>query len=108
MKKARATKSSGNVFADIGLPNAATHSIKADLVLRIAARIKSKGLTQAKAASLLGLAQPDVSKLLRGHFAGYTYERLFGYLNALGERVSIEVSEAKNKKDARLALEMMD
>jgi predicted XRE-type DNA-binding protein len=108
MKKARATKSSGNVFADIGLPNAAEHSIKADLVLRIAARIKSKGLTQAKAALLLGLAQPDVSKLLRGHFAGYTYERLFGYLNALGERVSIEVSEAKNKKDARLALEMMD
>jgi len=51
------------------------------------ARIKSKGLTQAKAASLLGLAQPDVSKLLRGHFAGYTYDRLFGYLNALGERV---------------------
>jgi predicted XRE-type DNA-binding protein len=66
MKKARATKSSGNVFADIGLPNAAEHSIKADLVLRIASRIKSKGLTQAKAASVLGLAQPDVSKLLRG------------------------------------------
>jgi predicted XRE-type DNA-binding protein len=108
MKKARATKSSGNVFADIGLPNAAEHSIKADLVLRIAARIKSKGLTQAKAAALLSLAQPDVSKLLRGHFAGYTYERLFGYLNALGERVSIEVSEAKTKKDARLELEMTD
>jgi predicted XRE-type DNA-binding protein len=108
MKKTRATKSSGNVFADIGLPNAAEHSIKADLVLRIAARIKSKGLTQVKAASLLGLAQPDVSKLLRGHFAGYTYERLFSYLNALGERVSIEVSEAKTKKDAKLQLEMTD
>ena len=73
MKKVRVTKSSGNVFADIGLPNATEHSIKADLVLRIAARIRSKGLTQAKAASLLGLAQPDVSKLLRGHFAGYAY-----------------------------------
>ncbi|MEH2521132.1 putative XRE-type DNA-binding protein [Bradyrhizobium sp. AZCC 1610] len=60
--KVRVTKSSGNVFADIGLPNAAEHSIKADIVLRIAARIKSKGLTQAKAASLLGLAQPDVPK----------------------------------------------
>jgi hypothetical protein len=45
MKKVRVTKSSGNVFADIGLPNAAEHSIKADIVLRIAARIKSKGLT---------------------------------------------------------------
>ena len=106
--KVRVTKSSGNVFADIGLPNAAEHSIKADLVLRIAARIKSKGLTQAKAASLLGLAQPDVSKLLRGHFAGYTYDRLFGYLNALGEKVCIEISEAKTRKGARLELEMTD
>ena len=42
------------------------------------------------------------------YIAGYTYERLFGYLNALGERVSIEVSEAKTKKDARLELEMTD
>ena len=106
--KVRVTKSSGSVFADIDLPNAAEHSIKADIVLRIAARIKSKGLTQAKAASLLGLAQPDVSKLLRGHFAGYTYDRLFGYLNALGEKVCIEISEAKTKKDARLKLEMAD
>jgi predicted XRE-type DNA-binding protein len=80
-------------------------SIKADLVLGIAALIKSKGLTQAKAAALLGLAQPDISKLLR-NFAGYTYDRLFSYLNALGEKVRIEVSEAKTKKEARLELEM--
>lgn len=104
--KIKVTKSSGNVFADIGLPNAAEHSIKADIVLHIAARIKSKGLTQAKAAALLGLAQPDVSKLLRGHFAGYTYDRLFGYLTALGEKVCIEISEAKTKKGARVELEM--
>jgi predicted XRE-type DNA-binding protein len=81
---------------------------KRTFLLRIAARIKSKRLTQAKAAALLGLAQPDVSKLLRGHFAGYTYDRLFGYLNALGEKISIEVSEAKTRKEARLELEMTD
>jgi predicted XRE-type DNA-binding protein len=105
-KKVRVTKSRGNMFADISLPNAAEHSIKADLVIAIAARIKSRGLTQAKAASLLGLAQSDVSKLLRGHFAGYSYERLFGYLIALGRRVRIEISEAKVKKEARLELEI--
>jgi len=104
--KTKVTKSSGNVFADIGLPNAAAHAIKADLVIAIAARIKSKGLTQAKAASLLGLAQPDVSKLLRGHFVGHSFERLFGYLNALGGKVRIEVSEAKTKNEARLELKM--
>ncbi len=106
--KVRVTKSSGNGFADIGLADAAAHSIKADLVLRIATRIKSKGMTQAKAASLLGLAQPYVCKLLRGHFAGYADNRLFGYLNALGEKVSIEVSEAKTRIEARLELEMTD
>ena len=108
MKKVKVTKSSGNVFADIGLSNAVEHSIKADLVIAIAARIKSKGLTQAKAASLLGLAQPDVSKLLRGHFTGHSFERLFGYLNVLGEKVRIKVTEAKTKKEARLELELSE
>ena len=55
------------MFADIDLHNAVKHSIKADLVMAIAARIKSRGLTQVEAASLLGLSQSDVSKLLRGH-----------------------------------------
>ena len=105
-KKVRVTKSSGNVFADISLPNAAEHSIKADLVTAIAARIKSWGLTQVEAASLLGLTQSDVSKLLRGQIAGHSYERFFGYLTALGKKVRIEVSEARTKKQARLELEM--
>jgi len=63
---------------------------------------QSKGLTQAKAASLLGLAQPDVSKLLRGHFAGYTYDRLFGYLNAW-VRSLYRISEAKPRKTPGLS-----
>lgn len=106
MKKPASTKSSGNVFADLGLPNADEHLIKAEIALGIAARIKSKGLTQAQASKLIGLAQPDVSKLLRGQFSGYSYERLFGFLVALGERVKIEVSDAKTKKQARVELEM--
>lgn len=104
--KEKVVKSSGNVFADIGLPNAEAHSVKADLVIAIGDIVRAKGLTQAQAAARLGLAQPDVSKLLRGQFSGYTYDRLFSYLNALGEKVRIEVSEAKNKKEARLELEL--
>jgi predicted XRE-type DNA-binding protein len=104
--KIKSTKSSGNVFADIGLPNADEHFVKAEIVLGIAARIKSKGLTQAEASKLIGLAQPDVSKLLRGHFTGYSFERLFGFLTALGERVKIEVSVARTKKEARVELEL--
>src|SRR6266478_8679467 len=104
-KKIKSTKSSGNVFADLGLPNAEEHLVKADMVIAIASLIKSKGLTQAQASKLIGLAQPDVSKLLRGHFTGYSFERLFGFLTALGERVKIEVSVAKSKKEARVELE---
>jgi predicted XRE-type DNA-binding protein len=105
-KKIKSTKSSGNVFADLGLPNADEHLVKADLVLAIAARIKEKKMTQAEVSGLIGLAQPDVSKLLRGHFTGYSFERLFGFLTALGDNVKIAVSPAKSGKQARLELEL--
>jgi predicted XRE-type DNA-binding protein len=71
--KVKSAKSSGNVFTDLGLPNADEHLIKADIVIAIAERIKTKRLTQAEASKLIGLAQPDVSKLLRGHFTGYSF-----------------------------------
>ena len=100
------TKSSGNVFADIGLPDSDEHMVKAEIVMGIASQIKAKKLTQAEAAKLMGLAQPDVSKLLRGQFAGYSFERLFGYLKALGNNVEIKVVTAKRKKRGHLQLEM--
>ena len=67
-KKIKSTKSSGNVFADLGLPKADEHLIKADIVLALADRIKAKRITHAEVSKLIGLAQPDMSKLLRGHF----------------------------------------
>jgi predicted XRE-type DNA-binding protein len=105
MSKARSTKSSGNVFADIGVPNAGEHLAKADLVIGIAALIRSKGLSQTAAAKLIGVAQPDVSRLMRGHFEGFSYDRLFEVLNALGENIRVVVSDAKSKKDAKLEFE---
>jgi predicted XRE-type DNA-binding protein len=106
MKKPASTKSSGNVFADIGLPDAEVNLLKADLIINIAELIKEKGLTQAQAARIMGLAQPDVSKLTRGYFAGFSYERIFGFLTALGENVTIRVGAAKTKKQARVQLEL--
>jgi predicted XRE-type DNA-binding protein len=106
-RKPKSRKSSGNVFADLGLPNADEHLIKADIVIAIADIIKAKGLTQAEASKLIGLAQPDVSKLLRGHFTGYSFERLFGFLTALGENVKIAVSPARTKNQARVELELI-
>jgi len=105
MGKARSTKSSGNVFADIGVPDAEEHLAKADLVIGIAAIIKSKGLSQTAAAKLVGIEQPDMSRLMRGHFEGFSYDRLFGILNALGENVRIVVSEAASGSEAILEFE---
>jgi predicted XRE-type DNA-binding protein len=106
MKRPVSTKSGGNVFADIGLPDADVSLLKADLIIGITDLIKKKGLTQSQAAKVMGLAQPDVSKLMRGHFAGFSYERIFGCLTALGENVTIKVTEAPNKKRARVELEL--
>src|SRR5215475_9794340 len=94
-------RSSGNVFKDIGLPDADEHAIKADIVIRIAKLIEMKGLSQSKAAALTGIAQPDLSKLLRGHFAGFSMDRLVQAILALGSDVEIRVKKPTSKRRGR-------
>ncbi len=89
--RVRVERGSGNVFADLGLPNADLALAKAELVQRIRHVIAERKLTQAKAADLLGLDQPKVSALVRGRVEGYSIDRLFRLLNALGQRVEITV-----------------
>ena len=80
----RVERSSGNVFADIGIPNPDLALAKAELVQRIRDVIKERNLTQARAAELLGLDQPKVSALVRGRVNGYSIDRIFRFLNVLG------------------------
>ena len=87
------TRSSGNVFADAGLPDADTQLVKAQLVSRIDAIIRERGLSQREAARILDVAQPDLSNLMRGRFRGYSIERLMRMLTALDCDVSIVVAE---------------
>jgi predicted XRE-type DNA-binding protein len=84
-------KSSGNVFADIGLPDAADHLVKAKLVFKIDMLMRERGLRQVDAATLFGVKQPDVSKMLRGDFRQFSVERLMRFLVALGQDVEIVV-----------------
>lgn len=84
-------KSSGNVFADIGLPDAADHLVKAKLVFKIDTLMRERGLKQIEAAALFGVKQPDVSKMLRGDFRQFSVERLMRFLVALGQDVEIVV-----------------
>ena len=88
---------SGNVFADIGLPNAEQHLIKAHLVFKIAAVIEERGLTQMQAAQVLGIGQPQLSEMLRGQFSRSSVEKLLRHLVALGQDVEIAIkSPASN------------
>ena len=87
--------SSGNVFADLGLPGAGEHLVKAGLVVRIDRIIRQRKLTQAAAAELMGIDQPKVSAMLAGQFRGYSVERLMRFLVALGHDVEIVVKPRK-------------
>jgi predicted XRE-type DNA-binding protein len=90
------TESSGNVFTDLELPDADELYAKSLLSILIARTIRDRGLTQAEAARLLGTTQPKISDLFRGRLSGFSLERLFRYLNALGRSVRIQVSESKS------------
>ncbi len=85
----------GNIFADLGLPDAGEHLIKAGLVIRIDRIIRQRKLTQAAAAQLMGIDQPKVSAMLSGQFRGYSVERLMRFLVALGNDVEIVVKPRK-------------
>jgi predicted XRE-type DNA-binding protein len=82
---------SRNVFKDIGVPKAEEHLGKAQLVFKIDAILKTRGLKQVEAAALFGVRQPDVSKMLRGEFRQFSVERLLRFLVALDQDVEIIV-----------------
>jgi predicted XRE-type DNA-binding protein len=99
-KKIRYEVGSGNVFTDIGLPNAEEHLIKAQLVYKIDVLMKARKLNQTEAAELFGVKQPDVSKMLRGDFRQFSVERLMRFLVALGQDVEIVVKPHRNNRKA--------
>ena len=80
-----------NLFADLAYADADAHLLKAQLVRRIQQRIAARELTQVQAAKLMGVSQPDVSRMLRGHFRDFSAERLMRFLTALGCAVDIVV-----------------
>ncbi|NJL88383.1 MAG: XRE family transcriptional regulator [Coleofasciculaceae cyanobacterium SM2_1_6] len=90
-EKIKVQATSGNVFADLGLANPDELLIKAELVRQISSLINARNLTQTEVANILGIDQPKVSALLHGKLSGFSTERLFRFLNALGSDVEIRV-----------------
>ncbi len=92
-------KSSGNVFADLGVSHPREALAKAELAHQICKIIKKRKLTQTRAAEILGIDQAKVSALARGRLRGFSTDRLFRLLNALGQDIEIKVTQKPGSHD---------
>jgi predicted XRE-type DNA-binding protein len=84
---------SGNVFADMGLPDAEVLQAKAAMAIHIWTVISARGLTQRQAARILGIDQPGVSDIVRGHLRRYSSDSLIRFLSALGQDVELVITD---------------
>ena len=103
MRNRELTPSSGNVFADLNLPQADDLLAKAELAAKIIAEIQRRRLTQSQAAAILGIDQPKVSALKQGKLSAFSIERLMRFLLLLGRDIEISVKgKPKSRSVARL------
>ena len=105
IEKIKIERSSGNVFTDLERPDAEVHLLKAELVTRIDKIIRQRRLKQVEAAKLLGLSQPDISRLLQGNFREYSIERLLRLLTILGRDVKMVIQKSGHHQQGRLSVE---
>ncbi|MBB4285768.1 helix-turn-helix domain-containing protein [Roseospira goensis] len=89
---------SGNVYADLGDPDADTMLRKAHIAMAIEDRIQARGLTQRAAAALTGIPQPRLSALRNGRFRGISETRMLDALRALGSDVEVIVHPPRNEE----------
>lgn len=82
-------ESTGNIFADLGLPDADNHFLKAKIVAELYQLTQERKLIQAKVGELLGVSQPEISRLFKGHFREYSVDRLMTFLTAFDQDVEI-------------------
>ncbi|MCY1166396.1 Helix-turn-helix domain protein [compost metagenome] len=92
---------SGNVFADLGLPDAEELQIKSALVGEIAKAMRRRGLTQQAAAEIVGIPQPRLSAALRGDFSKLSERKLMDSLNRLGYDIEIKVKRTRKALGCR-------
>jgi len=90
-------KSSGNVFADLGVLHPKRELLKARLTLQIYRIIKARRVTQTQAGVILGIRQPQVSLLMRNRSGNFSVERLMDFLTALGHDVEVRVTPTRKE-----------
>src|SRR3981189_2655657 len=93
--RVRVAVASGNIFADLSLPDAETHFLKAQIVSEIYRLTKERKLTQDQAGKRMGISQPEVSRMFRGNFREYSVDRLMEFLTTFERDVEIVVKPHK-------------
>ncbi len=107
MTRSTVIKGSGNVFRDLGFSDekSAELNLKSSLLQTLQETIKGQDGKQVETAEKLGIDQAKVSKLLAGHMAGFSIERLVHFLSLLGQDIEVKVRRAPHgrKKGTVLA-----
>jgi predicted XRE-type DNA-binding protein len=91
-RRIRFEEGSGNIFADLGLKNADQLLARAQIGFHVFHILEDQKLKQREIAEILGIAQPEVSHLMNGHFSRFTTDKLLDFLKRLDRKVTIEVS----------------
>jgi predicted XRE-type DNA-binding protein len=105
-KRTEIEAGTGNVFADLGYPDAKERTLKVELALEVNRVIKQRKLTQARAAELLGIVQPHVSDLARYRLDRFSVERLMQFLTHLGKDVQIRIAQGPPRR-ARVGVRIL-
>jgi len=100
-------RSSGNVFADLDLPNPVELHIKSQLMIIINREIERRSLTQTEAAEVVALSQPDISRIASGHLSAFSIDRLLSVLGRLGIDVEISTRRSRNGVGAVIVRELV-
>ena len=99
-RAARVTEGSGNIFADLGLPNPEQELLKAQLTLQIYSILRDSGMTQVEIAKILGVQQPQISLLMRNRAGNFSVGRLMEFLTALRQDIEITVRPTRKEHGA--------
>ena len=96
-------RGSGNVYRDLGVPDAQSRQLRVELAVEIMRIIRKRGLSQRQAAEVIGLSQPDVSRLNKADLGRFTIDRLVDVLGRLGRRVEMRVARTRGRAKAENA-----
>ena len=104
-RRDRVTRGTGNVFADLGFPDAVERQAKLRLTYALNQVLEARKLSQADAAKMLGVTQPKVSALRHYKLAGFSVERLMNLLTALDQDVEIVIRQKpRSRKAGRISV----